>query len=90
MNRDWHFRLYQAAGAPLLVQMIGVLWDRSSLYRLGNAAREDNRVKAVAEHAAVIERLRAGDTSGAARSVRDHIRRAARDMLAQRESGANS
>jgi DNA-binding GntR family transcriptional regulator len=88
MNRDWHFRLYEAADADLLVQMIGVLWDKSSLYRLSNAAREDNRVKAVAEHAEVIDRLRVGDTVGAARAVRHHIRRAARDMLAKRAPGS--
>jgi DNA-binding GntR family transcriptional regulator len=89
MNRDWHFRLYNAAGADLLVQMIGVLWDKSSLYRLSNAARDDNRVKAVAEHADVIDRLRAGDAVGAARSVRHHIRRAAQDMFAKRAPGAD-
>jgi DNA-binding GntR family transcriptional regulator len=89
MNRDWHFHLYEAAGADLLVQMIGVLWDKSSLYRLSNAAREDNRVKAVAEHADVIDRLRASDTTGAARSVRHHIRRAARDILTKRAPGSD-
>ena len=81
MNREWHFHLYQATNSAILVEMIGVLWDKSSLYRLGNAAREDNRVKAASEHAAVIDALRASDTAAAARAIRHHIHRAARDML---------
>ena len=81
MNREWHFRLYRAADSDLLVEMIGVLWDKSSLYRLSNAAREDNRVKAVAEHAAVIDALRSNDTAAAVRAIRHHIHRAANDML---------
>ena len=88
MNREWHFQLYQAADSDLLVEMIGVLWDKSSLYRLSNAAREDNRLKAVAEHAAVIDSLRATNAAAAARAIRRHIRRAAREMLTPQETGA--
>jgi DNA-binding GntR family transcriptional regulator len=86
MNREWHFRLYQAADSDLLIEMIGVLWDKSSLYRLSNAAREENRVQAVAEHAALIDALRSHDTAAAVRAIRHHIHRAARDML--KPSGA--
>lgn len=81
MNRAWHFALYGAGDSPLLAQMITLLWDRSELYRLSNAAREDNRVKSVEEHAAVIRHLRSGNVPAAARAIRHHIRRAARDML---------
>ena len=90
MNREWHFQLYQAAKSDLLVEMIGVLWDKSSLYRLSNAAREDNRVKAVAEHAAMINSLRTNDATAAARAIRHHIRRAARDMLTPSGIGARA
>ena len=89
MNREWHFQLYRATNSDLLIEMIGVLWDKSSLYRLSNAAREDNRVKAVAEHAAVIDSLRATDAAAAARAIRHHIRRAARDMLTPSRTGAS-
>lgn len=80
LNRDWHFKIYAAGESELLVQLIGVLWDRTSLYREVLAVSQDIRRTSVAQHAEVLRRLRAGDASGAARRMRQHIRRGTRDM----------
>ena len=82
VNRQFHFMLYTPADSPVLLQMINTLWDRSLLYREVNAGRVDNRVDAVEEHAEILNSVIAGDIPAAARSVRKHIRRSARAMLA--------
>ncbi len=82
LNRSWHFVIYEAAESAPLVQLITVLWDRTSLYREVLAADADTRATSVAQHAAVLQRLEAGDAAGAARAMRQHIRRGMRDMRA--------
>lgn len=77
LNRQWHLQLYQAAGSPLLLQMISTLWDRSTLYRQLNNAQADHRRKSVLEHTGILEALEQGDPAGAARALRRHIQRSA-------------
>ena len=73
LNRQWHFVLYEASQSPILVQLISVLWDRYTLYRLVNASGRTRRVKSVAEHAEVLRHLERGDGAAAARAIRAHI-----------------
>jgi DNA-binding GntR family transcriptional regulator len=82
LNRRWHFTIYEAGQSVPLVQLITALWDRTSLYREVLAADVDTRATSVAQHAAVLRRLEAGDAAGAARAMRQHIRRGMRDMRA--------
>jgi DNA-binding GntR family transcriptional regulator len=89
VNRQFHFTLYTPSDSPLLLQMINTLWDRSLLYREVNASRADNRVHAVDEHAEILRSVIAGDIPAAARSVRKHIRRSARVLLASELSAEN-
>jgi len=81
LNREWHLALYTPSRAPLLLQMIALLWDRSLLYRELNAARMENRIHAIEEHHDVIRCIEGGDIAGACRSLRRHIVRAARHVL---------
>lgn len=86
MNRAWHFTLYEASESDLLVQMIATLWDRTTLYRevlaasQGIARSADVQHGSIGQHAEIVLRLRAGDATGAASLVRQHIRRGVRDM----------
>ena len=82
LNREWHFRIYSAGEAELLVNLITVLWDRTSVYREVLAADPDTRATSVAQHAEVLRRLQVGDASAAARAMRQHIRRGTTDMRA--------
>lgn len=80
LNRDWHFTLYGFGNSRLLLELLGLLWDRSRLYRQVNAGRPENRLKSVGEHAEVLRRLRSGDSAAAGQLIRRHIRRAARQL----------
>lgn len=86
LNRQWHFTIYEAANTWLLMDMIRTLWDRSRLYRIDRMSHEGNRFKAVDEHDQVLRHLRAGEPLAAARSIRHHIRIAARRNLGAREA----
>jgi DNA-binding GntR family transcriptional regulator len=83
LNREWHFTLYEAARSPILQQLIIMLRDRSSLYRALNAARPDHREKSNREHQEVLHRLQERNAAGAARAIRNHIRRAAKETLTE-------
>lgn len=88
LNRRWHFTLYGAGDSTVLIEMLGLLWDRTTLYRRVLATREHIERSAqvqpgsVEQHAEIVERLRAGDVAGATRVIKQHIRRAMKDTHA--------
>lgn len=81
LNRQWHFTLYEGANSPLLLQLISILWDRYSLYRLMNVSSHDSVRKSIAEHEIVVQHIEAADADGAAQALRDHIARGAMDVM---------
>jgi DNA-binding GntR family transcriptional regulator len=86
LNRRWHFVIYESSGSPLLLQLIGILWDRYTLYRMMNYAKPESRLKSVAEHDAVLKCLEGSDPTGAARAMRRHISRGVVDARNTMES----
>lgn len=82
LNREWHFTIYAAGESELLVRLITILWDRTSLYREVLAADDDRRATSVAQHAELLRRLQAHDAVGAAQAMRRHIRRGMTGMRA--------
>lgn len=88
LNRDWHFKLYSVGQSELLIEMISLLWDRTSLYRevlaksQGIKRSAEVQFGSVAQHTEMLDRLRGGDAAGASRLMRRHIRRAMTDMRA--------
>jgi DNA-binding GntR family transcriptional regulator len=82
LNREWHFKLYAASNSPLLLSVIAMLWDRSTLYRQVNAVRREHRAKSVREHTALLACCAAGDAEGAIKILHEHIDRAAAETLA--------
>jgi DNA-binding GntR family transcriptional regulator len=87
LNREWHFRLYGIAQAPLLVQLIGVLWDRCSLYRHVYTRLAERRRGSNDDHRRILAACESGDAVAASREVAFHIRRAAGDVLAHMAPG---
>ena len=85
-NRRFHFALYEAAGMPRLVRIIGTLWDSTDAYRSLYYAGEENRRHVLAEHRAALAALRAGDVEGAVRWF-DRHRAAAVETLATQLEG---
>ncbi|UYM07280.1 GntR family transcriptional regulator [Solicola gregarius] len=69
LNREFHFTIYQAAGSPMLLSMMRLLWqampDGPQVTRSHAASAE--------QHAALIVALAAGDADGAADITRTHI-----------------
>lgn len=69
LNRDFHFAIYAAAGSPVLVSLMRMLWQ---------ALPEGPRVvrshqDSATEHAAIIAALRSGDGDRASELTRAHI-----------------
>jgi DNA-binding GntR family transcriptional regulator len=69
LNRDFHFTIYQAAGSPVLVSIMRMLWQ---------AMPEGPKVdrphhESASEHTAIIAALRAGDDDTASQLTHDHI-----------------
>lgn len=70
-NYQLHRRLYDVAGLPQTLHLVQILWARYPFDLInqlcGRAAR------AAEEHAAILDRVAAGDTSGAVAAVQRHI-----------------
>lgn len=69
LNKDFHFAIYQAADSPVLVSLMRMLWQ---------ALPEGPKVKrshkeSAAEHDAIIDALRCGDSDRASTLTRAHI-----------------
>ncbi|NUR57878.1 MAG: GntR family transcriptional regulator [Catenulispora sp.] len=84
-NRRFHFALYEAAGMPRLLRIIGTLWDSTDAYRSLYYAGADNRRHVLAEHRAALAALRAGDAEGAVRWFDRHRSAAVETLAAQLE-----
>jgi DNA-binding GntR family transcriptional regulator len=87
LNREWHFRLYKVAESPLLLQLVGLLWDRCSLYRHIYPRRAERRMASLADHRRIVQACRAGDVELAGQAIAAHIRRAADDFLSSALAG---
>lgn len=73
-NVEFHSRLYQIAGKPLLAQLISQLRNRSGLYVHMLARSEEGRRRAHGEHWDMIAALDARDAPRLERLVTSHLR----------------
>ena len=81
-NRRFHFTLFEAAGMPRLVQLLGLLWDSTAAYRSVYYDDPEQRSRFEAEHRAIIEAVRVRDVRGLVRLLNVH-RDASIDSLRQ-------
>jgi DNA-binding GntR family transcriptional regulator len=83
-NRAFHMTIYQATDSPMLVAMLRNLWRA-----LDGGPRVDRPIQeSVAQHAAIVAALRAGDAQGAAELVRHHILTATPLLKAEEHAGS--
>ncbi len=74
MNRDFHMAIYEAAGSPRLIEMVGSLMDSSMVYLIATwRTVPDLRERAGQDHSAILEALRARDAETAVAQIRRHL-----------------
>jgi DNA-binding GntR family transcriptional regulator len=74
LNRDLHLAIYDAAGFPRMAAILKGLLDASVMYvSAGHKLQPGLRHKAVADHADIIEAIRARDADAAAAAILEHI-----------------
>ena len=78
LNREFHGRLYSAAGMPRLVEMIGNLVDRYRIYNNVYIPRHSEH--STREHREIFEACRARDVARAVDLTRAHIRGACEQL----------
>jgi DNA-binding GntR family transcriptional regulator len=71
INGAWHARIYEAAGSPLLKDIIQRLWERVPWRTLwGIRGWAEN---STSEHETIMEALRSGDAAEARERMRVHL-----------------
>lgn len=80
-NREFHFTIYEAASSEVLYALIESLWLQISpffhlLHGSGNYAVDN------AQHELILKALKAGDSAGVRRAMRNDIEAAAKVLLA--------
>ncbi|GHG61061.1 hypothetical protein GCM10012320_35910 [Sinomonas cellulolyticus] len=76
-HRDFHRAVYSSSHNPILTDILERLWDKADRYRLvglrsrGDSPGDSERV--AAEHRAIYEAVRSGDSDAAAAVMREHI-----------------
>lgn len=68
LNREFHFKIYEASRSPLLLALLRLLWQA---FPKGPVLHQHDR--GVAEHAELLEALEARDADEAERVLHDHI-----------------
>ncbi len=71
LNRHFHFQVYEAAGSPVLLALLRLLWG--SFPSPGGPMRGRSIAESVEQHADILEALRQGNAVAAEQLVRDHI-----------------
>lgn len=79
-NRQFHMHLYQAAHRPILLRIIGNLWDMSEVYQRTFVQKAGLAAAANREHREILAALAAGDGAGA-RAALDRHNYGVRDVL---------
>ena len=74
LNRVFHFTIYEAADLVLLLEMMGSLWNRSSLYRRVFTYLPERAIQALQEHKEIYDACVTGDAKAAGQAVRRNIR----------------
>ena len=85
-NKALHFRIYAAAGSPVLVGVIGGLWLKAGpIINLDLEEKGRRRRNAVSRshHAMLVDALQARDTAAAADAIEADIRSAAEFILSR-------
>ena len=75
-NRRFHRQIHLASHNRYLVQQLDLVHRPMALMASTSLAVEGRGAKAVAEHAAIVAAIRAGDGDAAARALKTHISRA--------------
>ncbi|WP_459696972.1 GntR family transcriptional regulator [Acidisoma sp. C75] len=87
LSGEFHVRLAEAAGSPLLARYVAELVSRCSLLLSGQRARHSGHC-GVQDHRALLDRLESGDRAGALSAMRDHLEAVAdRALTAQGTDG---
>ncbi|WP_275295410.1 GntR family transcriptional regulator [Amycolatopsis sp. La24] len=73
LNSEFHRRLAEASGYRILADLTEQLLLTVRRYRIVEPAGEQNWESVIAEHDAIVEALRAGDSSAAAEAAEAHI-----------------
>jgi DNA-binding GntR family transcriptional regulator len=80
LNRQFHFAIYTDAQSPFLLQFIGLLWDRSSLFRNYYTRLETHRDHSQQAHTEILDACVGHDAEAAASAMTDHIQEASREF----------
>jgi DNA-binding GntR family transcriptional regulator len=86
LNYDFHTRLYRRSKLPRLVRIIDSLWPLfpwDSIWAVPGRADSS-----AAEHALILEALRAGDAVAAGQRMKQHIEHGGQTLVAFREAAA--
>jgi len=83
LNLAFHDQLIAATGNPTLQAVYGRLVKQLALFRRRNLANRTVLPQSLAEHAAIVERIVAGDARGTAEALINHARGSMQRMLAQ-------
>ena len=60
-NRSLHFTILERGGLPMICDLVGQLWDRTSYYRAYFWLEESHRHVTIAEHRVIIDACKARD-----------------------------
>ena len=74
-DRQFHISLISLLDNKPLTELVASLRDRVRLVGLGNAGAKSHVVKSAAEHFEILDRIAAGDATGAAAIMEQHLRR---------------
>ena len=81
-DERYHRLLIALAGNRLLAETVQGLWDRAHRARMVTLRLRPMPVSSTAEHNAIVEAIRAGDATLAARLYRSHRERGSSELLA--------
>jgi DNA-binding GntR family transcriptional regulator len=80
LNRTWHFKQYSGAQSSLLLQFLGLLWDRCRLTSNVYARDLSHRDRWNEDHTRIMAAVHAREADVAAGIIANHVRNAMDDI----------
>ena len=81
LNKDFHFKIYEASKNKFLIQLITYMWNISAIYIASTLSTPGRINKIIEEHEKILLSLKKKDKVGVQKAIKKHLDSSEKDII---------
>jgi len=81
LNKDFHFKIYEASKNKFLIQLITYMWNISAIYIASTLSTPGRINKIIKEHEKILLSLKKKDKVGVQKAIKKHLDSSEKDII---------